>query len=148
MMRALAAPAGRGFRGPRNVRDPFSPRLGRTRGGMRGGVLPRGHRMAVPAAGPCLRGGRAWRGGSAGGEGRAGGGGSRARAGRGGVGGGRDGGRFRGGVRAAGGGGLGGGGVRVVGGGGEADHGKRNLARADGGPGAFHASYPAITGMR
>src|SRR5260370_2711951 len=62
MMRALAAPGGRGFSGPRNVRDPFSPRLGRTREGIRGGVIARGHRMAVPADGRCLRGGRPWRG--------------------------------------------------------------------------------------
>ncbi len=60
MMRALAAPAGRGFSGPRNVRDPFSPRLGRTREGIRGGVIAGGHRMAVPADGRCLRGGRPW----------------------------------------------------------------------------------------
>src|SRR5712691_12901910 len=60
MMRAPAAPGEPGFSGPRNVRDPFSPRLGRTREGIRGGVVARGHGMALPADGRCLRGGRPW----------------------------------------------------------------------------------------
>src|SRR5260370_761770 len=159
MTRAPAAAAGSGFSGPPgNVRDPFSPRLGRTREGIRGGVIARGHRMALPADGRCLRGGRPRRGVPAAGgsfvrpaDGVVVGvlaGCPRAPAGRGALGAGRERGGGGWGGRAAGRGGGGRVAVRVVGGGGGADRGHRTLALPDRGKRAFHPSCPAITGMR